>query len=50
LISIRPAARLVAKGFTQIHGVDYFSTYAPVAKLSSFRAILAIAARHDWER
>jgi transposase InsO family protein len=42
-------ARLVAKGFTQIHGVDYFSTYSPVAKLSSFRAILAIAARNDWE-
>ena len=42
-------ARLVARGFTQIYGVNYFDTYSPVAKLSSFRAILAIAARNDWE-
>jgi hypothetical protein len=42
-------ARLVARGFTQIYGVDYFSTYSPVAKLTSFCTILAIAARHDWE-
>jgi hypothetical protein len=45
----RYKARLVACGFTQIYGVDYFTTYSPVAKLTSFRTILAIAARHDWE-
>jgi hypothetical protein len=42
-------ARLVAQGFTQVHGVDYFDTYSPVAKLTSFRVILALAARLDWE-
>jgi hypothetical protein len=42
-------ARLLARGFTQIYGVDYFTTYSPVAKLTSFRTILAIATRHDWE-
>jgi transposase InsO family protein len=42
-------ARLVARGFTQIHGVDYFDTYSPVAKLASFRLILALAARFGWE-
>jgi len=42
-------ARLVAQGFTQIHGIDYFSTYSPVAKLASFHAILALAAHHNWE-
>ncbi|KAG9225295.1 hypothetical protein CCMSSC00406_0009851 [Pleurotus cornucopiae] len=41
-------ARLVARGFTQIHGMDYYETYAPVAKLSSFRLFLAIAARNGW--
>ena len=29
--------------------MDYFSTYSLVAKLTSFRTILTIAARHDWE-
>jgi hypothetical protein len=42
-------ARLVARGFTQIYGVDYFTTYSPVAKLTSFRTLLAIAARYDWD-
>src|SRR5260370_7152308 len=42
-------AHLVARGFTQIYGVDYFDTYSPVAKLSSIRLILAIAARYDWD-
>ncbi len=37
-------AQLVAHGFTQIYGVDYFVTFSPVAKLSSFRPILAVAA------
>ena len=42
-------ARLVARGFTQIYGADYFETYSPVAKLTSFRTILALAARQDWD-
>ena len=42
-------ARLVARGFTQIYGTDYFETYSPVAKLTSFRTILALAAREDWD-
>src|ERR1700678_3049794 len=41
-------ARLVAKGFTQIFRVDYYETYAPVARLASFRLLLAIAARNGW--
>jgi len=39
--------RLIAHGFTQIYGVDFFKTYSLVARLSSFRLILAIAAHYD---
>jgi hypothetical protein len=42
-------ARLVARGFTQVYGEDYFNTYSPVARLCSFRLILALAARYDWD-
>ena len=38
-------ARLVAQGFSQIYGVDYFETYAPVARFASIRMVLALAAR-----
>ena len=41
--------RLVAKGFKQIHGVDYDETFSPVAMLKSIRILLAIAAYHDYE-
>lgn len=41
-------ARLVARGFTQVYGVDYTETFAPVARLSSLRVILAYATRYDW--
>ena len=42
-------ARVVARGFSQIHGLDYWDTFAPVAKLSSLRILLAIAAVEDLE-
>ena len=39
----RYKARLVARGFSQVHGVDYEETFAPVAKFKSIRVVLAIA-------
>ena len=45
---VKHKARVVARGFTQQYGVDYFKTYAPVARLASIRTILAIAARNNW--
>jgi hypothetical protein len=41
-------ARLVARGFTQIYGVDYYETYSPVARLASFRLLMAVAAQNGW--
>ncbi len=42
-------ACLVARGFTQIYGINYFNTYSPVTHFSSIWAILALAACHNWE-
>lgn len=40
---------LIAKGFRQVHGVDYDETFSPVATLKSVRIILAIDAYFDYE-
>lgn len=45
----RYRAHLVACGFSQIPGIDFFNTYVPVAKTASIRIALAFAARHDFE-
>ncbi|KAK3016456.1 hypothetical protein RJ639_007811 [Escallonia herrerae] len=39
-------ARLVAKGFSQKEGVDYFDTYAPVARIATIRVLIALASIH----
>ncbi|RVW79104.1 Retrovirus-related Pol polyprotein from transposon RE1 [Vitis vinifera] len=44
----RYKARLVALGNNQEYGVNYEETFAPVAKMTTVRTILALAASSDW--
>nr|GEZ35857.1 zinc finger, CCHC-type [Tanacetum cinerariifolium] len=37
-------ARLVIQGFRQKEGINYFDTYAPVARITTIRLLLALAA------
>ena len=45
----RYKARVVARGFNQIEGLDFDETYAPVTRLETIRLLLAIAVEKDWE-
>jgi hypothetical protein len=42
-------ARLMVKGFEEIHGIDYDETFSPIAMLKSVQILLAIVAYFDYE-
>lgn len=48
-VVIRNKARLVAQGFTQIEGLDFGETFAPVARLESIRILLAFATNLNFK-
>jgi hypothetical protein len=45
----RNKAWLVAKGYSQVKGLDFDETYAPVARLESIRILLAYATYHGFK-
>jgi hypothetical protein len=42
-------ARFVAHGFSQKEDIEYEETFAPVARYSSIRTIIALAAKMKWK-
>jgi hypothetical protein len=42
-------ARIFAKVYSQVHGIDCAETFAPVAKMDSIRLVFAIVASRRWE-
>ena len=40
-------ARFVARGFSQIPGIDYHDTFAPTARLTSIRALMQCSVQYD---
>jgi len=46
---VRNKARLVAQGYTQMEGIDFDETYAPVARIESIRMLLAFACHKGFK-
>ncbi|WVZ64516.1 hypothetical protein U9M48_014018 [Paspalum notatum var. saurae] len=46
---VRNKARLVAKDYSQVEGIDFGETFASVARLEAIRFLLAYATHHDMK-
>jgi hypothetical protein len=42
----RNKERLISKGYSQVEGLDFDETFAPVARLESIRILLDYATHH----
>ena len=46
---VRAKARLVARGFAQREGIDFFETFSPCPSVASIRLLAAIACEFGWD-
>jgi hypothetical protein len=46
---VKNKARLVAQGFSQVKGLDFGETFAPVARLEAIGILLAFAASKGFK-
>jgi hypothetical protein len=46
---VRNKARLIAQGYSQVEGLDFGETFAPVARLEGIRILLAFAASNRFK-
>lgn len=44
----RYKAKLMVKGYTQTHGIDYQKTFSSIVKLNTIRVLLSLATNMDW--
>lgn len=44
----RHKAQLVAKGYTQLEGINFYDTFSPNAKMIIVRCLLALAVAQNW--
>ena len=45
----RLKAHLVAKGYAQTYGVDYYDTFSPIAKMTSVQLFISPDATYTWD-
>ncbi len=48
-VIVRNKARLVAQGYTQVEGLNFDETFAPLAMLESIHILLTYATHHDFK-
>lgn len=48
-IVVSNKAKLVAQGYTQVEGIDFDETFAPIARLESIRILLGIACNLNFK-
>ena len=48
-IIVHNKAHLVAQGYSQVEGINYGETFAPVARLESIRLLIAYASHHNFK-